>query len=162
MSPYADVPIVLSLGSITGMRYRTYNCMECGGPLLERSSDKVFRFSNDMPQEAHVGASGAIDAVCDKCKQKYAVTISEEVQSAYSNLPLYMQPQAIFVTVEPQKKLRDVYCMECGHAFYSISDRIKLLVDNVVPFEYLDPMKLGPMEARCKFHHCKQRWNVMA
>jgi hypothetical protein len=51
--------------------------------------------------------------------------------------------------------------MECGKAYYSISDRIKLISDNTIPFEMLDPAKFGPMEVWCKFHHCKQRWSVM-
>lgn len=163
IAPYADIPITVSLSSLTGLKYRDYSCIECGQPIIERSSERIFRFSSDMPEEAHIGADGTIPTTCSRCSQKYSIIITtRESEGSLSNMPLYMQPQALFISVEPVKKLRDTHCMECGHAFYSISDRVSMLVDNVVPFEMLDPTKLGPMEARCKFHHCKQRWSVMA
>jgi hypothetical protein len=159
-APYADTPIPLSLRSLTGLRYRTLNCMECGHAFIERSSTQIFRFSNDSPEVAHVAADGLIHSTCPGCTQKYTLTVAVDMDSGRSDLPLYLQPQSIFVISEPVKKLRDVFCLECGKAFYSISDRIKLLVDNVTPIEMLDADRLGPMEARCKFQHCKQRFYV--
>lgn len=161
-APYADTPIPLSLASITGLRYRTLNCMECGQPFLERNNDKMFRIgTNNETLVAHVDANGHVNATCGRCTQKYTVTISLNIQPKREGIPLYMQPQTIYVVSEATKKLRDTYCLECGKAFYSISDRIKSVVDNVIPFEMLDTTRLGPMEARCKFQHCKQRWSVM-
>lgn len=161
VAPYASTPIALSLRSLTGLRYRTLSCMECGNPFLERNSERIFRMgNNDMPEEAHTSADGAIYSTCGKCTQQYTVTISLTATSVHSEVPLYLQPQSMFITSEPQKKLRDTYCLECGKAFYSISDRIKLLVDNVTPIDLIDASQLGPMEARCKFQHCKQRWYV--
>jgi len=162
IAQFASIAIPLSLSSTTGLKYKTLCCVECGHPILERSSDRMFRIgATDLPELARVGADGTIPSVCRKCTQKYTITISMNMQSPGVNVPLYMQPQSIFLAVEPVKKLRDTYCMECGKAFYSISDRIKLLSDNTVPFDLLDPTRFGPMEVWCKFHHCKQRWSVM-
>lgn len=161
-APYADKPIQVSLSSITGFKYRTYNCVECGNPILERSTDTIFRFNDDAPEIAHTDIDGVIPTVCNNCKQKYAFIITvSNIENSAINLPLFMQPQSLFVVVEPNKKLRNLHCMECGHSFHSVSDRIGMLVDNVIPFEMLDPAKLGPMEAHCRFNRCKQRWWVM-
>ncbi len=160
LAPYADLAIPLSLSSITGLKYRTLNCFECGQPFMERNAETMYRMTDDMPKEAHVGTDGAIAGMCGNCSQKYSVTISVALEPAFDNVPLYMQPQTLFITTEPVKKLRDTFCMECGKAFYSISDRIKSVVDNTIPTEMLDPNKLGPMEVWCHFHRCKQRWSV--
>jgi hypothetical protein len=162
IAPFADISIPLSLGSVTGLKYKTINCMECGNPILERNGEKILRVrQNSYPDEARLSADGTIPVICSSCAQKYSLTFSVTVGMS-SSLPLYMQPQSIYMAIEPHKKLRDVYCMECGKAFYSISDRINLVSDNVIPFDMLDPAKMGPMEVWCKFHHCKQRWSVMA
>lgn len=161
IAPYADKAIPLSLKSLTGLRYRTLNCMECGQPFLERNKDQIFRIgTNDMPGEVHIDPSGVIVGVCGNCTQKYTVTIALTVEQDREGIPLYMQPQSLYLTSEPTKKLRDIFCLECGKAYYSISDRIQQMVDNIVPPEYLDVSRLGPMEARCKYQHCRQRWYV--
>lgn len=160
-APYADTPIIVSVQSSVGLRYRSWSCMECGQPFLEREGDSFYRVgAKGHPGEAHVGAGGTIAGVCSKCTQQYTVTVSFNVQSKREGIPLFMQPQSIFISSEPAKKLRDVYCYECGKAFFSISDRIRMLVDNTVPTGMLDNSRLGPLEARCKFQHCKQRWYV--
>lgn len=161
-APYANTAIILSLGSVTGLKYRTINCIECGNPIIERSGDSFSRLTGNMPENAHISADGTIKSICNKCLQKYTIVLSQSVQSIkYDSIPLYMQPESIFMEVEPSKRLRDVYCMECGKAFFSVSDRIKMISDNTIPFSILDPDKLGSMEVWCKFHHCKQRWSVM-
>jgi hypothetical protein len=160
-APYADTPIVVSVQSSVGLRYRTWSCMECGQPFLEREGDAFYRIGNtDLPGSAKIDTAGTIAGHCVNCTQRYTVTVSFNVGTKREGIPLYMQPQSMFVTSEPVKKLRDVYCYECGKAFFSISDRIRMLVDNIVPIELLDSSKLGPLEARCKFQHCKQRWYV--
>jgi hypothetical protein len=143
------------------MRYRTLNCMECGRPFLERNKDSVYRVgARDMPGVAHAGADGLIHAVCSRCQQKYTVTLSMTIEHDRAGLPLHLQPQTLFIVTEPIKRLRDLFCLECGKAYFSVSDRIGQMIDNVTPVELLDPDRLGPMEARCKFQHCKQRWYV--
>ena len=157
-APYADTPIPLFLGSSTGLRYRTLSCMECGSDFFERNADIMLRIGDkELPQQARLDSTGRIPCVCGKCSQKYTITISLHVETN-RGVPLYMQPQSIYIANAPRKRLRDVYCLECGKAFYSISDRIQQVVDNVTPNTMITG--LGPMEARCKFQHCKQRWQV--
>lgn len=161
IAPYSETTISVSLGSVTGLRYRTLNCMECGQPFMERNSDKMFRLGNkDLTEEAKPDSGGSIATTCGNCLQKYTVTISTAAQITSTMIPLHMQPQTLFITNEPVKKLRDTFCLECGKAFYSISDRIKLLMDSVTPIELIGVGRLGPMESRCKFQHCKQRWYI--
>lgn len=161
-APFANTAIIINLGSVTGLKYTTKSCLECGSPLVERNGDKLFRISNDFPQEAHIGKDGTIPTTCTRCSQKYAIVISHDINNANPGVPLYMQPQSIFMAVSSNKKLRDTHCFECGKAFFSISDRYGSLSDNTIPFDLLNPEKLGPMEGWCKFHHCKQRWSIMA
>lgn len=161
IAPFADIPIDVSFSSTTGLRYRTLNCIECGQPIIERSGEDIYRITNNYPERAKAGADGTIPTKCDRCTQSFKIVVSVTVVTSQSGIPLYMQPQSMFLAVSPTKKLRDTYCMECGKAFYSVSDRISSLSDNTVPFEMLDPTRFGPMEARCKFQHCKQRWSVM-
>lgn len=161
-APYANTPIVISLTAISGLRTRTLNCMECGAPFMERNSDmRLFRLnSQDMPEEATVGVNGYIDGICGNCSQKYAVTVSVNVERALGSLPLYMQPESVFVVSTPDKHFRDIYCFECGKAFFSISDRINSLIDDSTPISLIEPDRLGPIEPRCKFNYCKQRYHV--
>ena len=157
-APYASKVIPLFLNSLTGLKYRTLSCMECGEDFFERNSDRMVRLGNkNLPSEAHIDSSGKIDCNCGRCNQQYSVTLSLSVVSN-SGVPLYMQPQSIYVISEPQKKFRNVYCLECGKAFFSISDRIQQVTDNVTPVNLITGM--GAMEARCKFQHCKQSWAI--
>lgn len=158
-APYANIPITLSLSSTVGLKYRTLNCMECGHPFLERNGEQLFHIdAGNTPGAAHT-VDGIVTGICGKCTQEYAVTISSDVHAS-NDVPLYLQPQSFYVAIEPVKKLRNTYCLECGKAFYSISDRIKQVVDNLVPMEMMDVTRLGPMESRCKFQHCQQRWFI--
>lgn len=160
-APYASIAIPLSLQSTVGFKYRSYSCYECGRSFLERENEHVYRVGDPgQPQEAHVGPRGDIQATCGNCLQTYSLRISLIVQAPRIGIPLYMQPQTIYIASEPTKKLRDVHCGECGKAYFSISDRIKLVVDNVNPVEALDMARAGPMEARCNFAKCKQRWYI--
>lgn len=159
-APFADMPIMLSVQSNVGMRYRSYECVECGLPFLERDNDTFYRSGSSEPESAHIDAGGTIPATCPRCAQKYTVVIALGIQQKREGIPLYMQPQSIFMSVESSKKLRDIYCGECGKAFFSVSDRIRMIVDNTTPEEMLDTTRYGPMEARCKFHQCKQRWYI--
>ncbi len=160
---HADKIIPLSFNSITSLKYKTIYCIECGAPIIERNNSQMFRIgSTDRPCEVHVSADGTIPSVCHQCAQKYSIVITVAQVSNVGGIPLYMQPQSIFMSIEPVKQLRDIYCMECGKAFYSVSDRVKSISDNTIPFNMLDPEKMGPMEVWCHHHNCKQRWSVFA
>lgn len=159
-APYASTPIPLSLSSTVGLKYRTLNCMECGKEFFERAGDQSFYVGDKTaPEEAHINSEGLYKAICGNCSQQYTITLSVELPAS-SSIPLYMQPQSFYIAVEPVKQLRNTYCLECGKAFYSISDRIKQVVDNLIPLEMIDMLKLGPMESRCKFQRCQQRWFI--
>lgn len=161
IAPYADTAIPLYLTSVTGMRYRTLNCMECGAEFLERNNDTVYRLNdNTMPSEVPLtGAS--VKARCGNCNQWYGVLVSLDVTYEAGGVPLHMQPQSVYLKVDNTKKLRYLHCLECGKPFHSISDRISHVVDNRVPFEFADPLKLGPIEALCHGQHCGQTWALM-
>lgn len=161
VAPYADSIIPLFLTSLTGMRYRTLNCMECGAEFLERNNDTMYRLNDgSLPSEVNITGQ-SVKAKCGNCSQWYGVQVSLDVVYDSGGLPLYMQPQSVYIAVETQKKLRYVYCLECGRAFYSISDRIKMMVDNRVPFDMVDSSRLGPMETLCHSNNCGQAWAVM-
>lgn len=160
-APYAEVAIPLFLSSVTGMRHRSLNCVECGAEFLERNNDTIFRMNDpDLPEE--VAISGAsVKARCGNCEQWYGIQVSVNVTYAQGGIPLYLQPESIYISIEPVKRLRYLHCMECGKPFHSLSDRVSQVVDNRVPFEYLNPSRLGPLEALCHYNNCGQTWSLM-
>ena len=161
LAPYADTAIPLFLDSITGMRYRTLNCMECGAEFMERNNDIMFRL-NDDDLPAEVQLSGAsVKAKCGNCQQWYGIQVSLLVTMEQGGIPLHLQPQSVYIVVDTTKKLRYLHCLECGRPFHSISDRISQVVDNRIPFELLDPKHIGPIEALCHAQNCGQTWALM-
>src|SRR5690606_22615042 len=99
--------------------------------------------------------------LCGNCKQQYIVFFQQSERSTYKgDMLLYQKPQAIFLEPEEEKLMRDTFCLECHHAYYSISDRISMIVDSVMDIAHITD-RLGPMEVRCKFRNCKQRWEIM-
>lgn len=161
-APYADIEIPLFLGSNTGMKYRMLNCMECGSPFLERQADVMYRL-NDTSQPAQINiVDGVIlHTSCGKCSQKYTVSMVIDIKYDTNAIPLYIQPQSVYIISEPQKRLRFIHCLECGHSFHSISDRIDSMSDNRIPFEFVDLERLGPIETMCHFSKCSQAWSLM-
>lgn len=159
-APYADTPISISIRANDGMRYRTLFCFECSGAFLERQDKNILRVgTSSMPQEAHMDVDGEIKTQCGKCAQKYAVSLSTDTRYKAGSVPLFQQPQTIYVVGERRKKTRDIYCYECHHAFFGISDRIKLVVDDVIPLS-IGTLAPGPIEPRCKFQNCKQYYQM--
>lgn len=161
VAPYAEIAIPLYLSSITGLRYRTLNCLECGAEFLERNNDNFFRL-NDESQPTEVMLNGAVmGARCGNCSQQYSVMVSLQVSYESGGVSLNLQPQSIYIKSDSLKKLRYVHCLECRRPFQTISDRIAMVVDNRVPFEYLDPAKIGVIETLCHNYQCKQTWAIM-
>jgi transcription elongation factor Elf1 len=143
------------------MRYRTLNCVECGSEFLERNNDELYRLNDDsQPNEVAISAS-TIMAMCGNCMQQYHVNISLSVAVDNNSVALYLQPESMYLAIEHAKKLRFLHCMECGKPFHSLSDRVSQVIDNRVPFEYVDPSRLGPLEARCTSGRCKQAWALI-
>lgn len=160
-APYADTIIPLFLNSLTGMRYRTLNCMECGAEFLERNNDTMYRL-NDPSLPAEIALDGnSVKAMCGNCQQWYGVQVSLAVTLEQGGVPLYLQPESVYIVTNTVKKLRYLHCLECGKPFHSISDRISQVVDNRVPFEFVNPERLGPMEVLCHAQNCGQTWALM-
>jgi DNA-directed RNA polymerase subunit RPC12/RpoP len=160
-APYADNAIPLFLTSLTGMRFRSLHCLECGAEFLERDGANMYRLNDpNLPTEIAI-SSESVKAQCGRCTQWYGVQISIDVVYESEGIPLYMQPQSIYLSPVEQKKLRYVHCLECGKTFHTISDRISQMVDNRIPFEYVSAAKLGPMEALCSYSRCGQSWALM-
>lgn len=159
VAPYAETSIPVHLQSLHGMRYRLLSCVECAAEFLERQGDSYYRIGNpDLPEEAHIDASGGIEARCGNCKQRYTVFFALSI-SAYRADPLaFQKPQTIFLSPSETKKPRDTYCLECHHAYLSLCDRISMISDDTVPLEHISA--IGPLEVRCKFNKCKQRWQI--
>lgn len=135
--------------------------MECGAEFIERNNDQMFRL-NDESAPAEIALSGiVIEAICGNCQQKYHIQVSLGVALQDGGVPLYLQPQSVYIVCDIAKKLRYLHCLECGKPFHSISDRIRQVVDNRVPFEQLDPNRIGPLEALCHAQSCGQTWALM-
>jgi hypothetical protein len=135
--------------------------MECGAEFMERNNENMYRLNDpDMPAEVHLDGS-SVKARCGHCQQWYAIQVALEVGLQQGGVPLYLQPQSIYLVVDTTKKLRYVHCLECGKAFHSISDRISMMVDNRIPFELVDPARIGPLEALCHAQNCGQTWAIM-
>lgn len=144
------------------MRYRNLNCVECGSEFLERNSDMMYRIGDSLaPSEIHIGRETHVNAMCPNCSQRYTVQISLSVATKQDSIPLHLQPESIYIVVEEQKRLRYLHCMECGKPFHSISDRVSQVVDNRIPWEYVNPSRLGPLEALCHYNNCGQTWALI-
>lgn len=58
-----------------------------------------------------------------------------------------------------RKIYRDQFCIECGHPFMAISDKFVTIQDARIPVEHLREND-RIIETRCKFHQCKQYYNI--
>lgn len=81
--------------------------------------------------------------------------ISTTIRTPYHQLPIALVLKAI-----DRKLYRDQYCLECGHPFMSISDKFVSIHDGGVPIDQLRTESKGVIEARCKYHYCKQYYRV--
>lgn len=160
VAPFASITIPVYLQNLGGPRYRLLSCVECSASFLERDGDSYYRVGvKDLPESGHINASGGLPTHCGKCGQQYTVYFSDR-RVPYTSDPLgFQRPQSIYLSTTDHKHMRDTYCLECHHAYYSISDRIAMVADSSVPIEYVST-GFGPMEVRCKFQKCKQRWQV--
>lgn len=161
-APYADIEIPLFFSSITGMKYRVFNCMECGQPFLERQGDMLYRLNDsDRAAEVHIIDGVNMTVQCGKCSQLYVLNASTNIIYEANGPSLYMHPQSIYLVPVPNKRLRYLHCLECGSAFHSISDRISSMSDNRIPMEYVALDRLGPIETRCTQNKCYQQWAII-
>lgn len=73
--------------------------------------------------------------------------------------PYNQMPIALTLKSTDRKMYRDQYCLECGHPFMSISDKYVSIHDGGVPIDTLREDE-RVIEARCKFHYCKQYYRI--
>lgn len=81
-------------------------------------------------------------------------SVSTTIRTPYNQLPITM----IYKSID-RKLYRDIFCLECGHPFMAISDKIVTVFDNNIPIDSLrEDERL--IETRCKYHPCKQWYNM--
>lgn len=73
----------------------------------------------------------------------------------FTKIPYAELPITLVLKSTNRKVYRDLYCLECGHPFVAISDKIISLIDVVTPMELLQPNEMV-VEARCRQRYCGQ------
>jgi hypothetical protein len=160
-APYSDTPIKLSLLSISTQRYKTYYCLECGYPFLQRDNDTLYRTNSTAePGRVYMDTDG-IMITCGKCSQKYSGMVVVSPPRGPQDEFAAPAMQSIYIVPSEAKQQRYMGCMECGQVFCAITDRISLIVDNVAPLEFMPTGRIGLMEVRCKRQRCGQSWALM-
>lgn len=163
-APYADKPIAISVMSISTRRYKTYYCVECNHPFMQRDNDVVYRINNnDEPMTMHLANNGVGLTKCAKCTQKYTITISLTVlpNILVTSGRMQKELQSIYLVPTEAKVSRYVRCMDCGYSFCSLTDRISTIVDSAMPLEYAVGSKVAHVETRCDQNNCRQRWAII-
>lgn len=83
------------------------------------------------------------------------MNIDTQIRTPYNQLHIGMVYRSI-----DRKAWRDQYCVECGHPFIAISDKYISILDATTPTEMLRSGE-RTIEARCKYHYCKQFYKVI-
>lgn len=79
--------------------------------------------------------------------------------NSFIRTPYNQMPISLVYKSTDRKLYRDQYCIECGHPFMAISDKIIAIYDGANPIEYMrGDEKVS--EARCKYHYCKQYYRL--
>ena len=76
------------------------------------------------------------------------------IRTPYSQMPIAL----IYRSID-RKLYRDQFCFECGHPFMAISDKFYSIQDGGIPVDKLRENE-KVIEARCKYHPCKQFYRV--
>lgn len=82
-----------------------------------------------------------------------------EVQIHTAKVPYNTLPINLIYRSIDRKLYRDQFCIECGHPFMAISDKYVAIIDGNVPVDLLREHE-RVLEARCRFHPCKQHYRV--
>ncbi len=84
---------------------------------------------------------------------------SQPSVASYIRTPYYNMPVSWVLKSMDAKQLRDQYCGECGRPFMSISDKVVRVYDGNIPVDKLR-LEERVIEARCKYHYCKQYYRI--
>jgi len=77
------------------------------------------------------------------------------IRTPYNQMPITLVYKSI-----DRKLYRDQFCQECGHPYMAISDKVVTVYDGNIPIDMLRGVdKL--IETRCKYHYCKQYYNLL-
>ncbi len=82
------------------------------------------------------------------------LTIGTTLRTPYNQLPMTM-----ILKSTDRKMYRDLYCVECGHPFVAISDKVVAILDSNTPIDQVRA-DVKVIEARCRFHYCKQMYRL--
>lgn len=82
------------------------------------------------------------------------MNVDTEIRTPYSTLAISLVYRSIDRKVE-----RDQHCIECGHPFFSISDKVVTVYDGANSIELLRSGQ-RTVGVRCKHHYCKQRYRL--
>lgn len=76
-----------------------------------------------------------------------------------SRTPGYKIPISLVYRSIDRKYERDQFCIECGHPFMTITDKVVTVLDAIVPVKHLRNNQTS-IGVRCKQHYCKQRYKL--
>ena len=85
---------------------------------------------------------------------RVTMNLDSFVRTPYHQMPITWVSKSI-----DRKVYRDIYCNECGHPFMAISDKFVTILDSNIKVELLRETE-RIIETRCKFHQCKQYYNL--
>lgn len=80
--------------------------------------------------------------------------IEISTRTPYNQLPISLVLKSI-----DRKLYRDLFCLECGHPFVAISDKVIQIYDANVPVDKLRENE-KVVEARCRYHYCRQYYRL--
>lgn len=72
----------------------------------------------------------------------------------YNKLPILLTIKSL-----NRKLFRDQYCIECGHPFMAVSDKVVAIADTGLPIEMMRGEQ-RIIEARCRHSNCQQHYRV--
>lgn len=82
------------------------------------------------------------------------MNVDQAIRTPLNALPISLVYRSIDRKIE-----RDQHCIECGHPFFSISDKVIAVYDGGITTELLRNGQ-RTIGIRCKHHYCKQRFRL--
>lgn len=73
--------------------------------------------------------------------------------------PHNQMPVTLSLTTIQNKMYRDIYCIECGRPFITMTDKFITIIDAAIPVKLMRGQE-RVIEARCSNHYCKQYFHM--
>lgn len=80
-------------------------------------------------------------------------------RDTHNRTPYNQMPITLSLVSIPTKVYRDVYCIECGRPFITLTDKFMTIVDAAIQVNIMRG-KERVVEARCSNHYCKQHYHM--